>query len=417
MADDGALRVRGHGAALREKPMEGLSNGQRIRTLHHRSFPGPGRSPALRNENLERSSPLQGELGGSSSHDITTSSSIDDLEESLRQLKVQVHSLASSLSFDPDPECTLGPEPASDSSPLSSRWPAPPAGSYEESGVGGAPKPLGESEWFMKPKHLLHPLGDYSALTSLGLPTFARSPMNRVAGLLGSEIAACSTLPSVDLSSPLKLGAPHVIGVKALLPPTIPVRPCLPGCSSPPLDRGRSLSLDRPGAARSRSFSPASKRARWLRSRSQSPRPVWRPTSAKADACSQPLPQLAKPRATKKRTASSRPSRSRIYRLGTLAARSQTPTWAARRGNLSDSWSPYGLASGAISSPTAQELNERFLRTLAEGALGSSLIEMSPYQQELARLRLERLRVEEAWLLELKRQQELERTRGPQPKW
>lgn len=67
----------------------------------------------------------------------------------------------------------------------------------------------------------------------------------------------------------------------------------------------------------------------------------------------------------------------------------------------------------SLSAPPALS----FLRTLAEGAIGSSLIEMSPYQQELARLRLEQLRVEEAWLLELKRQQELERTRGPQPKW
>ncbi|KYO31575.1 hypothetical protein Y1Q_0006135 [Alligator mississippiensis] len=74
-----------------------------------------------------------------------------------------------------------------------------------------------------------------------------------------------------------------------------------------------------------------------------------------------------------------------------------------------------GTADGST-SPTAQEINERFLQTLAEGAVGRSLIEMSPYEKELARLRLERLRMEEEWLLELKRQQELERTRGPKPK-
>ena len=41
---------------------------------------------------------------------------------------------------------------------------------------------------------------------------------------------------------------------------------------------------------------------------------------------------------------------------------------------------------------------------------------MSPFQHELARLRMERLRIEEAHILEVKRKEELERIRGPQPK-
>jgi hypothetical protein len=41
----------------------------------------------------------------------------------------------------------------------------------------------------------------------------------------------------------------------------------------------------------------------------------------------------------------------------------------------------------------------------------------SPYQVEISRLRLDQLRIEEEHLLEQKRQSELERTRGPQPKW
>ncbi|ELT90033.1 hypothetical protein CAPTEDRAFT_225498 [Capitella teleta] len=50
--------------------------------------------------------------------------------------------------------------------------------------------------------------------------------------------------------------------------------------------------------------------------------------------------------------------------------------------------------------------------------LGSSAVLLSsPYQSELARLRMERLRIEEEHLLELKRQEELERIRGPSPKW
>nr|XP_033777817.1 uncharacterized protein LOC117349039 isoform X4 [Geotrypetes seraphini] len=161
----------------------------------------------------------------------------------------------------------------------------------------------------------------------------------------------------------------------------------------------------------------ASKRTRWLRSRSQSPKPIWRPNSAKTNACSEPPAQFGKPRSGGKTTASNRQSRSRSYKPGTMLTRSYTPPKTKTRGMLSHSWSPYSIPSTAVSAPTAQEISERFLQTLRAGGIESSLVEMSPYQQELARLRLERLRVEEELLLELKRQQELERTRGPKPKW
>ncbi|XP_033099400.1 uncharacterized protein LOC117103044 isoform X1 [Anneissia japonica] len=42
---------------------------------------------------------------------------------------------------------------------------------------------------------------------------------------------------------------------------------------------------------------------------------------------------------------------------------------------------------------------------------------VSPYRYELAKLRMERLRLEEDTILESKRQKELERIRGPKPKW
>nr|KAG5708962.1 hypothetical protein BaRGS_009371 [Batillaria attramentaria] len=42
---------------------------------------------------------------------------------------------------------------------------------------------------------------------------------------------------------------------------------------------------------------------------------------------------------------------------------------------------------------------------------------LSPYQEEMARLRLERLRLEEEHLKELNRLATLERIRGPKPKW
>jgi len=49
--------------------------------------------------------------------------------------------------------------------------------------------------------------------------------------------------------------------------------------------------------------------------------------------------------------------------------------------------------------------------------VASTCLASSPYEVELSRLRLEQLRVDEEHLLERKRQNELERIRGPQPKW
>ncbi|XP_021362796.1 uncharacterized protein LOC110456400 isoform X2 [Mizuhopecten yessoensis] len=50
-----------------------------------------------------------------------------------------------------------------------------------------------------------------------------------------------------------------------------------------------------------------------------------------------------------------------------------------------------------------------------EGA--SSKVITSPYQSEIAKLRMERLRIEEDRLLELKRHEEIERIRGPNHRW
>lgn len=41
----------------------------------------------------------------------------------------------------------------------------------------------------------------------------------------------------------------------------------------------------------------------------------------------------------------------------------------------------------------------------------------SPYQAQLAELRMQRLRMEEAQLLQVKREEELERMRGPIIRW
>ncbi|XP_058016991.1 uncharacterized protein LOC131186979 isoform X1 [Ahaetulla prasina] len=390
MAAEAALRVRGRGASLREASKELLDNSQKNNATHNIDFVNLGRRPALQGDEQQRKSLLFEEENG-----IFT---IEDLEESLRKLKVQVDSLAAGLTVHPDRDYTSLDQVA-DPSPLNSKW--YPSGSHTE------------TEWLLKAKHPARSLDDNLNLMGLALPTLNSSPLNETSGLFGPLSPNSPALG--DLSVPLKLGAPHVIGVKSLLPPKFPVRACLPERSSFTFRRGRSLSHSE--VTRSCSFSPDAKRPRWFRSRSQSPRPIWRPTSAKANACAQPPPQLGKPRGVRKKSTSSRQSRLRFFRPGTLASKTWTSTKAVGQRAPRESWSPYSLASSDISSPTAEEINKRFLQTLSESTMGRDLIEMSPYQRELARLRLERLRVEEGWLLELKRQQELERTRGPRPKW
>nr|XP_033777815.1 uncharacterized protein LOC117349039 isoform X2 [Geotrypetes seraphini] len=415
--------LHGSKAAIREKPNDFLTNTQKTTSTHNLSFQGPATSQILYNK-AGGSSLLDKEFESRMVPYVKENPSIDDLEESLRELKVQVDSLASSLTFELDnlQDTNYGVTKngnLSDSSHVSS-WPTVVNGTSSGENIGSSLNIPKESEWFLNPIHLVNPLGSFPALKSLGLSTISRSSVDRVTGLLGSQIASQDYAPSQvslgDLahkeSFPIRLGAPHVIGVKSLLPPKMPVRSRSPNKTKVSVVRGRSQSLDR-----SLSFSPASKRTRWLRSRSQSPKPIWRPNSAKTNACSEPPAQFGKPRSGGKTTASNRQSRSRSYKPGTMLTRSYTPPKTKTRGMLSHSWSPYSIPSTAVSAPTAQEISERFLQTLRAGGIESSLVEMSPYQQELARLRLERLRVEEELLLELKRQQELERTRGPKPKW
>lgn len=413
----GRLELHGSRALLSEKSNGFLTNSEKTRSTHHLSTYGASYDRAKYSNGGGPEALRDSRDPGSFSYS-RKDPTIDDLEESLRELKVQVNSLASSLNFDFEHSHQKGNygttmNDVSGMQVVSER--------LNES----VPNTVTEADWFLSPKHLQTSLGNYAALKGLGLPVFSRSSPDRAAGQIGREISSrnylSSSLRPVDIadtaSFPVKLGAPHVVGVKSLLPPKVPVRSRSPGKTMASLIRGRSQSLDRSESNRSRSYSPTSKRTRWLRSRSQSPKPVWRPNSAKANACSQPPPQFGRQRPASKTTAMNRQSRSRSYKPGALVTRSFTPPRMKSRRELSYSWSPYGLASSAITAPTAQEISKRFLESLTEGETGQSLVQMSPYQQELARLRLERLRVEEEFLLELKRQQELERTRGPKPKW
>ncbi|XP_069466229.1 uncharacterized protein DDB_G0287625-like [Ambystoma mexicanum] len=413
---EGMLELHGSRARLSEKSNGFLTNSEKTRSTNHLGAHGAvydrGQYSSAGGSDVLRESRDPGSMTYNKKNP-----SIDDLEESLRELKVQVNSLASSLSFDFDQEHDGDYDNSVDNI---SRHPMASDGVNNTSSSASM-----ESDWFLNPKHLRKSLGNYSAVKSLGLPTFSQSSPDHIGGHVGSEISGRNYLSSsvspLDIANttsfPVKIGAPHVVGVKSLLPPMVPVRSRSPGKTMASLIRGRSQSLDRSGSNRSRSYSPTSKRTRWLRSRSQSPKPIWRPNSAKANACSQPPPQFGRLRAGSKTNSSNRQSRSRSYKPGALVTRSYTPPRVKSRKELGYSWSPYSLASPVIPAPTAQEISKRFLQSLTEGDIGRSLVEMSPYQQELARLRLERLRVEEEFLLELKRQQELERTRGPKPKW
>ncbi|RUS69861.1 hypothetical protein EGW08_022376, partial [Elysia chlorotica] len=65
-----------------------------------------------------------------------------------------------------------------------------------------------------------------------------------------------------------------------------------------------------------------------------------------------------------------------------------------------------------------KRLDEMFLLTAESPFIKTAPINFtSPYSDELTQLRLEKLRIEEMQYLELKRQAELERIRGPKPKW
>ncbi|XP_045197716.2 uncharacterized protein LOC123552264 [Mercenaria mercenaria] len=65
-----------------------------------------------------------------------------------------------------------------------------------------------------------------------------------------------------------------------------------------------------------------------------------------------------------------------------------------------------------------QDLDKLYLMTKEAPTIGKSSVQFAtPHELILGKLRMERLKLEEAKLLELKRLEELERIRGPKPKW
>ncbi|XP_038629602.1 uncharacterized protein LOC119950837 isoform X1 [Scyliorhinus canicula] len=412
--------LHGLRSPLRKKPNSYLTSSQRTFTTHQQ-IPRDPSATWSSSAKTSMDEELKEMLVSGSRKD---SPSIDELEQSLSELKVQVKGLTETL----NPELLTQYKKIGESESIfrssgkSSDWLASTDGTLLEGDLGGQATNPDESDWFLRPRHLVQSLGRYPAPEDHGVPLRSMSPVDRVVGLTGSELSSRnygrSTISPVDIayraSFPLRMGAPHVIGVKALLPPQIPVRPQSPEITRSSFLRDRPQTLRRLRSIRSRSLSPASKRSRWQQSRSQSPKPVWRPSSAKVNACGKPPPPINRQRSGSKKMTSNRLTRSYSCRPGVFNSSSQLVPSQSLDDNL---WTTYSCAAPAVSSLSSQEISERFLQSLADGDVRQSLVEMSPYQQELSHLRLQRLRVEEELLLEIKRQQELERIRGPQPKW
>ncbi|XP_066288651.1 cyclin-dependent kinase 12-like isoform X1 [Branchiostoma lanceolatum] len=317
--------------------------------------------------------------------------------------------------------------------------------SHEYKWVSDKPAAAHDKQWYTDPKHLTSEVGYYPTLQEGGVPPRSVSPVNRTIGRFGSEIADKSAFARVtptDIASsatsyPVRLQAPYIIGVKSLRQPKIQPRPQSPvRALSPALrmermmedveqERGRSRSRTRT-SLRTRSTSPALRQSRGrLRSRSSSlsrgrspsPAPAWKPVlTVKKEAPifldDSPLPR--KPQ----RKFSLRQSRSKSKKF-TWNSTTPLPEKPMNADSALKDISKQFLES--LEPETRKYLLEQSIKNntplLAEAdKLSGRTVSDSPWEKELARLRLERLRIEEEHLLELKREDELERIRGPMPK-
>nr|XP_002122315.1 uncharacterized protein LOC100177264 isoform X1 [Ciona intestinalis] len=398
---DGDFVLQGRKTPIRQKSDDYLSNTQKT----------------LTSKNLSSSLNLSGSKKGNPS--------IEELEHSLNELKFDLENLNESLrenygkteiflgedldsqgnacnfnSGDEDPELTHLLQ-RDDHEAVSHTRPYDP-------------------KWFSDPKHRTKPMGDYPMMQSLGVTRRGVSPVNRSIGRYGAEIATkdvTGQLTAVDLASneknfPIRLSAPHIVGVRSLLPPKFPVQP--QDKEKAKSARFRSRSLD---ARLNKSFPITSRMSRSrnksrARDRSPSPLPAWMPTSSRANASAQPPPPVKKRGRSpmRKRPATATGHRDKEVRsVWDEIDLSKSLPLAKTRGGA-------GYVRPTV-QPQPGHLELSFLRAADQIDTRRALVENSPYQQKLAKLRLERLRVEEEYLLQLKRESELERIRGPKPKW
>lgn len=103
-------------------------------------------------------------------------------------------------------------------------------------------------------------------------------------------------------------------------------------------------------------------------------------------------------------------------------ARPDTQPWQTKSGRSKSSSSRHhqrpSSAQSSSSSASVSSIERMHLMTVEMPSVAAAPVLMSsPFQQQLSQLRLERLRLEESHLLEVKRQDELEKMREPLPKW
>ncbi|XP_076818952.1 uncharacterized protein LOC143464827 [Clavelina lepadiformis] len=340
---------------------------------------------------------------------------IDDLERSINDLKFDLHNLNDSL------EKNYGRSEIFMGNDLANAKDDVLAGSDDEDmelkyllerqdKEAVSYLPLKEHEWFSDPRHLTKSLGDFPTMQESGASRRSVSPIGRSVGRFGSEIStkhvydknSSLSIANNETTFPIRLSAPHIVGVRSLLPPKVVVREQNKERAKSPSNRNRSLDLEI-----MREFVPHKTSSN--REKMRSPLPVWMPTSKYANASAHGPPPFKKNKSGQSRVRQSSAKEFRSVRNEHLSKSLPLP-----RAKGLTTHEPYRRPTV---QPLPGHMELSFLRAADQIDTRRALVENSPYQQQLARLRLERLRVEEEYLLQLKRESELERIRGPKPKW
>jgi len=282
----------------------------------------------------------------------------------------------------------------------------------EEAVLSELPPPGDAAQWYNSPEHLTKETNNYPVSQLLGVTDRSVGHVTRSHGRLGAEIATKDldgNLNMRDLASdsdyfPVRLTAPHIVGVRSLLPPKYSVRGQNPQRSKSFIKRSKSVEPKILFGGESLiQHSSVVKMTSGHRDRSLSPKPVWMPTTPKPNHVGHVMEKFSKSRGRKNIGRRRRPSTANGNQLSKYL-------------NITKTYDPssYGLQQ---LPKTYSEVELKFLKSADQLDTRSCLVDNSPYQQALAKLRLERLRVEEEYLLQLKRESELERIRGPKPKW
>lgn len=243
---------------------------------------------------------------------------------------------------------------------------------YEQNFAGKA-KGMETSQWYTEPVHLARET-EYPIFESLGAREHTVSSVRRTTGMLGTEMAQKKVASSISLDQEVKKYFPVTFGEVPAVMQTLTPAPPLDGATQNALDRtSRSVASDvghRRSTAQSRPFSASRK-----------------PLSASSRLQNQ----------DNRRSTSRTSSRQRNgFPTNGMSLR------------LSHDMATPDPQSKAVKDYNYLKASRQFVEEERSA---------SPFEYELAKLRMERLRLEEQRILETKRQEELERIRGPTPKW